>query len=129
MAKHVTTSSDLLDEMYEIRENYRALDKESEALKATWKEKEAELITLFHQQGVDMSRSDFATGSLKTETVAKVEDPARFKTWLLRFKHLELLQMRISNAVYRELMEDRQEEVPGLESFKKESILLRKRRD
>ena len=129
MPKHkkIREIGDVIDEMDDLREEYRALDKESNALKATWKGLEEELLGMLDTMGTDQSRTDQATASLKEEEVATIEDPKKFWTWVMRFKKHYLIQNRISNPAFREEMTNRKDPIPGLRSYVKRSILLKRR--
>ena len=119
---------DLIDEMVDIRDRRREIAKEDSKLKGQYNELVDLVIEKMHATGTDQIRSDLATASLKVETVATVVDPARLALWVIKNKRVDLLQNRISNPVYREIMEGRRKrEIPGLEGFEKETILLRTR--
>ena len=124
----IRTTSDVLDEMHDIRTQYRALDEESNALKAQYSELQEELIGLFDADGVDQARTESATASLREEVIARIKDPKAFWTWVGRYKKWYLVQNRISNPSYREEMTKRIVEIPGLESYTKRSISLRDRK-
>lgn len=121
------TSSDIVDEMHDLREQYRALDEESNALKSKYAELGEELLAFFDADGSDMTRTDLATASKKEELVANIEDPKTFWKWVSRYKKWHLVQNRMSNPAYRQEMENRTKEIPGVKSYTKYSILLKTR--
>ncbi len=125
--KPIRTTADVIDEMYDLREQYRALDKESEELKRQWAEREEELLAMFDADGIDQSRTDLATASLDETVTASIEDPKRFWRWVKTYDKQYLVQNRVSLPAYREEMESRKEEIPGLVSFTKRTIGLRNR--
>ncbi len=125
--KPIRTTADVIDEMYDLREQYRALDEESKELKRQWAEREEELLAMFDADGIDQSRTDLATASLKETVTASIKDPERFWTWAKRYDKHYLIQNRVSLPAYREEMASRKEEIPGLVSFTKRTIGLKNR--
>ncbi len=125
--KQIRTTSDIIDEMHQVREEYRALDAESNVLKAKYAELDAELVTLFDVDGINQSRTDLATATLSESVVASIKDPKRFWAWVGRFKKWHLVENRVSNPAYREEMENRKEEIPGLSSYTNRKISLKNR--
>lgn len=125
--KPIREIGDVIDAMDDTREQYRALDKESNELKSQWKDLEEELLGMLDIAGTDQSRTDQATASIKEEEVAAIEDPKKFWTWAMRFKKHYLIQDRISNPAFREEMTNRKDPIPGLRSYVKRSIALKRR--
>lgn len=118
---------DYIDEMHDLREEYRELDKQSNALKSKYEELEEELIERLDVSGTDQGRSDTATASIKVTQTASVKDPKRFWDWVAKYKKFHLVENRVSNVSYREEMLHRKTEIPGLRGFTKRTISLRNR--
>ncbi len=70
--------------------------------------------------------SAVATASLRETVVASVVDWEQFYRYIHRYKNYQLLQKRVSDGVYREIMETRKnKDIPGTKAFTKIALSLR----
>jgi len=124
----VPTIGTQIDVLFQTREEIRALNKQIDELKNRKAEIEGSLMDALDAQGIDKSSGAVATASISSTVVPQVEDWDKFYRFIQRNKAMYLLERRPAAAPYRELLEQRQGRVvPGVVSFAKRTINLRKR--
>jgi len=105
-----------------------ALSKKIDAMKREEEELAQSLLEAMGTLGVESLSSNIGTVSIKKTTVAKVVDWDALFKFISRNKAWHLMQRRVSDPAYRELMERRRgKDVPGTESFEKIALGLTKR--
>jgi hypothetical protein len=114
----------LIDHLWEVREKKRALETEVKDLEAKIGEAEAKLMEALQAAGMEKASSSRASVSVTTTTVAHVTDWDEFGKYVIKNKFLHLLQRRVSDPAYRELLEAGKK-VPGTEPFSKKRLNLR----
>lgn len=115
-----------IDAMFDLREKKRALDAQVKELEGQLADLESQLMEDMAAQGVDKMSGTKATVSITTSTVANVEDWNEFLAYVYKMKYGHLLQRRVSDPAYRELLEQGKK-VPGVSPFSKERLNLRVR--
>lgn len=115
-----------IDKMFDLREKKRALEAQVKELEGQLTDLESQLMEDMAAQGVDKMSGTKASVSITTSTVANVEDWNEFLTYVYKMKYGHLLQRRVSDPAYRELLEQGKK-VPGVSPFTKERLNLRAR--
>ena len=114
----------LIDHMWELREKKRTLEASIKDLESKIGTTESELLEALQAAGMEKASSAKASVSVTSTTVATVTDWDEFGKFILKNKFLHLLQRRVSDPAYRELL-DAGKKVPGTEPFTKKRLNLR----
>ena len=115
-----------IDAMFDLREKKRAPDAQVKELEGQIKGFESELMEDMAAQGVDKMSGTKATVSITSSTVANVEDWDSFLAFVYKMKYGHLLQRRVSDPAYRELLEQGKK-IPGVSPFSQDRLNLRVR--
>jgi len=115
-----------IDSVFDLREKKRALDAQVKELEGQIKTFESELMEDMAAQGVDKMSGTKATVSITTSTVANVEDWNDFLAYVYKMKYGHLLQRRVSDPAYRELL-GQGKKIPGVSPFTQERLNIRVR--
>ena len=113
-----------IDKMWDIREKKRTLEASIKDLDGQLATIEAELMEDMEANGVDKMTGKHAGVSITSNTVAHVTDWDEMWKFILKTKNTQLLQRRVSDPAYRELLE-MGKKVPGAEAFTKKRLNLR----
>jgi hypothetical protein len=113
-----------IDKMWDIREKKRTLEASIKDLDGQLATIEAELMEDMEANGVDKMTGKHAGVSITSSTVAHVTDWDEMWKFILKTKNTQLLQRRVSDPAYRELLE-MGKKVPGAEAFTKKRLNLR----
>lgn len=113
-----------IDKMWDIREKKRNLETSIKDLDSQLATIEAELMADMEANGVDKMTGKHAGVSITSNTVAHVTDWDEMWKFILKTKNTQLLQRRVSDPAYRELLE-MGKKVPGAEAFTKKRLNLR----
>lgn len=116
----------LIDQMWALRDKKRELEASVKDLEGQISDIESSLMEQMAEQGVDKMSGALATVSISTNTVAQVEDWDSFLAYIYKKKYGHLLQRRVSDPAYRELLEQGVA-VPGVSPFSKQRLNLRAR--
>lgn len=127
------TLGSLIDKLVAVREKKRKLAEEEKVLNKELEELQATVLARMSAEGTDKASSKKATVSISTVTVANVTDWDKFWNFIHKNKFNHLLQRRVSDPAYRELMELSQSDKKlakqlaeaGVESFVKTNLNLR----
>lgn len=114
----------VIDQIWAAREEKRRLEAEVGEIEAKISELEQQLIERLDAEGLDRATGSKATVSVSTNTVANVTDWDAFWQFILKNKYTHLLQRRVSDPAYRELLEQGKK-VPGVEPFLKRRLNVR----
>jgi hypothetical protein len=114
----------LIDQLWATREVKRDIESQLKEVEARIAELNTELMERMEQEGLDKASGTKATISVSTNTVAAVEDWDEFWKYILKNKYTHLLQRRVSDPAYRELLEAGKK-VPGVQPFVKRSLNVR----
>lgn len=85
---------------------------------------DAEIMEAMHQSGLEKTATKMGTVSVSTSTVAQVEDWDAFLAYIYKNKYGHLLQRRVSDPAWRELIEQGKK-VPGTTGFIKKRLNYR----
>lgn len=121
------TIEELLDVMYNTRESIRQVEKTKSDLQAIYDEAEYELVQVMQDAGVRSAGIDSCTATLKQEKYPQVVDMGRFVAWCADNNYSNMLQKRVSSAVFKEFFEQSGEYPDGIDTYDKMSVLVRKR--
>jgi hypothetical protein len=114
----------LIDQLWATREVKRDIESQLKEVETRITELNTELMERMEQEGLDKASGTKATISVSTNTVAAVEDWDEFWKYILKNKYTHLLQRRVSDPAYRELLEAGKK-VPGVQPFVKRSLNVR----
>lgn len=118
-----TLGSDI-DNMYQLREDKRMAELKVKEFDAKISEAEQSIMERLEASGLDSAKGKSASVSITTATVANVEDWEAFHAYIGKNKFFHLLQKRVSEPAYRELL-DMGKKVPGVTPFNKKKLNLR----
>lgn len=116
----------LIDQLTKIRDKRRELAAKDDELKAEYATIEAGLIAALKEQGMEKATGKLGTASLSNVTVATILDWDA--AWKLIPKYPHLVQRRISDPSFRELLELKGEKYLakyGMSPFVKTNLNLR----
>lgn len=122
-AKPPTTGA-LIDQYWAAREEKRRLEADVKEVETKLKEIEAQLLERMDAEGLEKATGSKAGASISTNTVANVEDWDVFWAYIIKNKYTHLLQRRVSDPSYRELLEAGKK-VPGVAPFIKRTLNVR----
>lgn len=111
----------MIDELKKLRDKKAAAQEVADAIDKQVKAKEAELIELMQAEGLEKAAGKTASVSLSKTIVASVSDWDQFYEYIRKNKFFHLLQRRVSDPAYRELV-DAGKKVPGVEPFTKTGL-------
>lgn len=118
------TMGALIDAVWASREKKRQLQEQIKEIETVIAEYEKQLMERMTAEGTDKAQGSKAGVSISTNTVANVEDWDAFWAFVIKKKYTHLLQRRVSDPAYRELLEAGQN-VPGVEPFTKRTLNVR----
>lgn len=113
-----------IDSLFALREQKRDLEAQIKELEERAKEVETQLDEAMQAAGVEKATGAKATASWTTTTVADVTDWDVFWPYVAKNKFFHLIQRRVSDPAYRELLEAGRK-VPGVQPFPKRKLNLR----
>jgi len=118
----------LIDDIFDIRNEIKALNKQVDELKAQKEGMELSLIEMMDAVGTDQSRSSVATATITETVVPQVTDWDAFWRYIMRNKATYLVERRAAAVAFRETLEQRKgRPIPGVSSFTKRSVGIRVR--
>lgn len=116
----------LLKKLIAARNNIRTADEVVKKHKEVYDNLALQMLALLKEDGVSSTGNDVASCSIRKTTVAQVTDWEKFYRYVSRNKAFFLLQRRVSDAAYRETLEERRgRDIPGTEPFTKIGLNLR----
>lgn len=114
----------LIDRMWAVREQQRGLEKQIGELDQVLDDLDNQLRERMGEAELDKATGAKASASISTTVVADVQDWDKFWTYILKNKYTHLLQRRVSDPAYRELL-NAGKKVPGVQPFIKKRVNLR----
>lgn len=128
-AKTTKTPTTLLkgttvDKLVALRNKKRDLEASVKSLEGQIEELQSQLLEEMEAAGVDKFSGKLGTVSISTNVVANVEDWDALYPYIAKNKLWHLLQRRVSDPAYRELL-DAGKKVPGVQPFSKKRLNLR----
>ena len=115
-----------IDSIFDLHKKKQTLNTQIKELEGQIKTFESELMEDMAAQGVDKMSGTKATVSITTSTVANVEDWNDFLAYVYKMKYGHLLQRRVSDPAYRELL-GQGKKIPGVSPFTQERLNIRVR--
>ena len=113
-----------IDTMWELREKKRVLEASVKDVEGQIADLEAKLMEDMQANGIDKMAGKHASVSITSTVVANVEDWDAFWAYIHKMKYGHLLQRRVSDPAYRELL-DLGKKIPGTQPFTKKRLNLR----
>ena len=118
------TMGALIDSIWASREEKRRLDAQVKETEAAIAELQTQLMERMEAEGTDKARGSKAGVSISTNIVANVEDWDALWAYIAKNKYYGLLQKRVTETAYRELL-DLGKTVPGVQPFPKRTLNVR----
>lgn len=126
IAANVPTMGSVIDTLWSLREEKRLADAEVTKIETKIEAQEKIVMERLAEQGIRKADGRKGSVSLGETIVANVKDWATFHAYIAKTKHFHLLQRRVSDLAWRELMEKNGAKgVPGTEAFTKKKLNLR----
>ncbi len=122
--KSVASTGAIIDQLWACREEKRLIAAQDKEVSAKIKEIEDALLARLESEGMTKATGAKATASITTSVVADVTDWDLFWTFIIKKKYTHMLQKRVSEPAYRELLE-KGTKVPGVVPFTKKTVGLR----
>ena len=122
------TLGGLIDKLNDVREEKRKLAEQEKELNARYAEIEEQLLQRLDAEGMDKATGKKATASISKVVVASVTDWEKAYAFIKKTGYFHLLQRRVSDPAFRELLEQKGEAAmkkAGMESFTKTNLNLR----
>ena len=113
-----------VDKLVALRNKKRDLEASVKSLEGQIEELQSQLLEEMESAGVDKFSGKLGTVSISTNVVANVEDWDALYPYIAKNKLWHLLQRRVSDPAYRELL-DAGKKVPGVQPFSKKRLNLR----
>ena len=114
----------MVDKLWKLREDARALEAQIKTIEDKAKSMEEEIAEQLKAQGLDKATGKSASISQTSTIVADVQDWPAFHAYIAKNKFFHLLQKRVSDPAYRELLEAGKK-VPGVQPFSRKKLNLR----
>lgn len=118
------TTGAAIDAMWELREKKRSLESAVKAVEGEIAQLEADLLENMRANGIEKATGKSAGVSISSSVTANVEDWDTFLAWVYKTKNGHLLQRRVSDPAWREMVEIKGV-VPGTQPFTKTRLNLR----
>jgi len=115
----------LIDKMHSLREQKRAIDKELKPITAEMEDTQMKILEVLTDIGTPTASGTKATARITETTVAQVDDWAKVEEFIKDNDALYLMERRISNAAFRELLNLTGEEIPGIKPYNRITLNLR----
>lgn len=113
-----------VDKLVGLRNKKRDLEASVKSLEGQIEELQSQLLEEMEAAGVDKFSGKLGTVSISTNVVANVEDWDALYPYIAKNKLWHLLQRRVSDPAYRELL-DAGKKIPGVQPFSKKRLNLR----
>ena len=117
---------ELIQAIVEKRDLVSAKNAEIDILQEEKSKLEAKLMQAMREMNTTQLGSIHGTASLKVTQKPIVQDWNEFNKWILSTGNLQLLQKRISNPAYAEII-NTGDAVPGVELFEQDTVSIRRK--
>jgi len=114
----------LVDQMWAAREERRKLEEDAKRISEKIEELEKAITEKMDSEGITQTKGARASVSITSSVVADVQDWDTFWPYVAKNKYWHLIQRRVSDPAYRELL-DAGKKVPGVQPFTKRKLNLR----
>lgn len=112
-----------IDALYELHQQRKISEAQTEAIKEKIREAEAELLSRMDSEGLTKSSGQTSRVSINTTIVPSVTDWDAFYKFIGRHKYYHLLERRPSVSGCRELFETKGK-IPGVLPFTKRRVVV-----
>ncbi len=117
-----------IDALFKQREKYYAAQKKADDEKRKLDDMKDTLIDTMHKQGLEGSKGKLATVTVSKTVHAQPVDWEAFHEFVYEERMAHLFFRRISDTAFREILEARDgEAIPGIQSFEKDNLSIRRR--
>ena len=113
-----------IDRIFDLRKKKAELEAAIKDLDGQLETASSELMEAMQSAGIERSSTGRGTASISTSVVAQVEDWDKFLAYIYKNKYGHLLQRRVSDPAWRELIENGKK-VPGTTPFNKKRVNFR----
>lgn len=113
-----------IDKIFSLRKKKAELEAAVKDVEGQIALLDAEVLEALEASGVEKTATKHGTVSISTSTVAQVTDWDAFLAYIYRNKYGHLLQRRVSDPAWRELIEQGKK-VPGTTGFTKKRLNYR----
>lgn len=113
-----------IDKIFSLRKKKAELEAAAKDVEGQIALLDAEVLEALEAAGVEKTATKHGTVSISTSTVAQVTDWDAFLSYIYRHKYGHLLQRRVSDPAWRELIEQGKK-VPGTTGFTKKRLNYR----
>jgi hypothetical protein len=112
-----------IDHLVELRAKKTEAQHVADKLKVAYGELEEDIRKELKKLGLDKGSGRKGTAAVRKLTVANVKDWDAFWKWIAKTKNFHLIQQRVSDPAYREVLALKGM-IPGTEPFEKETLSL-----
>lgn len=123
-ARLTGTLGSTIDEIWALREDKRKAEIVVKDIEAKIAGKEEALLGRMDKEDTRKAEGKHASVAITEATVGTIEDWDAFTTYLAKSKNFHLIQKRISDPAYRELL-GMGKPVPGVKPFTKRKLTVR----
>jgi len=123
-AKRALPLGTMIDNLWQLRENKRTAEAATKLIEKDIEAAETELLKRLDKEGMDKATGKMGTISVGEALVGTIEDWDAFTAFVAKSKNFQLIQRRISDVAYRELL-GMGKPVPGIKPFTKRKLNLR----
>ena len=123
-SKRVIPLGTMIDSLWQLRENKRIAEAATKLIEKDIEAAETELLERLDKEGMDKATGKLGTISVGEALVGTIEDWDAFTAFIAKSKNFQLVQRRISDVAYRELL-GMGKPVPGIKPFTKRKLNLR----
>lgn len=113
-----------IDKIFSLRKKKAELEAAAKDVEGQIALLDAEVLEALEAAGVEKTATKHGTVSISTSTVAQVTDWDAFLSYVYKNKYGHLLQRRVSDPAWRELVEQGKK-VPGTTGFTKKRLNYR----
>ena len=123
-AKRALPLGSMIDNLWQLREDKRKSEAATKLIEKDIEAAETELLERLDKEGMDKATGKLGTISVGEALVGTIEDWDAFTAFVAKSKNFQLIQRRISDVAYRELL-GMGKPVPGIKPFTKRKLNLR----
>lgn len=120
--------NDKIDEMFMLRERKKGLEAQIKEINTELEQSQQWLIKRCDEVGTSTAKGSLASITITKTLLPNIEDWGEVSEWVMANDGIYLLHRRISSGPWRELLDSGQA-VPGIVSYTKTAVALRKRSD
>lgn len=119
------TIDSLIDSYFNKKQEMKRINDEKSALQAEIDKAEYELIQAMQDNAIHTVGNAHCTCSVKAAMYPNIKDMAGFAKWCVDNGRTEMIQKRVSSAVFREYVEEANMLPDGVETYERLTINMR----